>query len=583
MNVLFIPSVEKGNGSGHLKRCIKYVSESLLNSFLYLPSEFLDKYSPESETGKLISSLLEKDIILSTIDRKFDIIVADKRNTSSADFYNYSGKTDVLVGLDEGGSMREYFPYLVDSFPSLSKHKPNIFSEGLLGIKDRRKVASESAWMGTDYKIDKILITFGGEDPENLTEVLLDIFSEENIYSGRKVKVIKGPLFKNFISERNNTEIINSPSSIEQFIDETDLVITSFGITAYEAVYAGKPVLLLNPSEYHSKLSKAAGIPEIGIKKPDRKLLMKYLADPTLIMQNMHADPGIPVSFDKILSEIRTGGISSCPFCRKKNIPLTRFPDRNYYRCSSSSLVYMQKFISASIDYGKEYFFDDYKKQYGRTYLEDFANIRKMSDERISILKKYKDKGKLLDIGCAYGPFLKSSKEAGYNSSGIDVSEDAVEYVNKNLGIDASVKDFRSWKPDRKDNYDIISMWYVIEHFENPGEIFDKVYSIIPDGGIFAFSTPNLTGVSGRTDLKKTLYQSPYDHYTFWSISSAVHILKEKNFEILEIRNTGHHPERFSLKIRKIIPEAVLKHISFLLKLGDTFEIYARKQVYRYE
>ncbi len=133
----------------------------------------------------------------------------------------------------------------------------------------------------------------------------------------------------------------------------------------------------------------------------------------------------------------------------------------------------------------------------------------------------------------------------------MDVSEDAVEYVNNELGIKAFTADFSGKSNHEKLSYDIVTMWYVIEHFSNPEEILEKVKSILPSGGIFAFSTPNYDGVSGKTDSFKTLFRSPDDHYTFWSIKSARYILKKNGFKILKINNTGHHPERFKSKIKK--------------------------------
>ncbi len=571
MKTLFIPSVEKGNGTGHLKRCIKYVTESSAESYIYLPEWFLEEISGRPETEEILKPLENGKYICTSLERKYDVIVTDKRNTGCEEYEYYREMAGILVGLDEGGNSRGLYTYLVDTFPSVSEHKANISSTGLLGIKDRRKQFSKSS------RINRILISFGGEDPENLTGIFLDSVEHDSFYCDKKIIIVEGPFFKNRFKSRNNIEVVKSPQSLEKNIDESDLVITSFGLTAYEALYSNRYVLLLNPSEYHSRLSSRAGIPETGVKSVDEKVLKKMISSPHLIDKRTKAVLDAPVSLDEIIAGLERTGIADCPFCGGKEIPFKRFRDRNYYRCGKSSLIYMEKFCREKTSYGKDYFFDDYKKQYGRTYLDDFDNIKKMSDSRVNIIKKYCSGGLLLDIGCAYGPFLKSAYDAGFECSGMDVSEDAVEYVKNTLGIDASVEDFSRIEVTEPQKYDVAVMWYVIEHFEDPAAVVGKVKKLLKKGGVFAFSTPNLTGISGRTDMDKTLFRSPYDHYTFWSIGSAAEILRNYGFEILEIRNTGHHPERFSKKIRKIIPETVLKQLSFLLKLGDTFEIYARK------
>jgi len=51
---------------------------------------------------------------------------------------------------------------------------------------------------------------------------------------------------------------------------------------------------------------------------------------------------------------------------------------------------------------------------------------------------------KLLDIGCAYGPFLAAAKDGGFDPLGLDPAGEAVDYVKKTLGIPA----LRGFFPD---------------------------------------------------------------------------------------------------------------------------------------
>jgi hypothetical protein len=56
-------------------------------------------------------------------------------------------------------------------------------------------------------------------------------------------------------------------------------------------------------------------------------------------------------------------------------------------------------------------------------------------------------------------------------------------------------------------------------------------------------------------------------------------ILKQYGFNIIKIRNTGHHPERFPLHrlLQFKFFETLAMIVSKLLRLGDTFEMYAKK------
>lgn len=42
-----------------------------------------------------------------------------------------------------------------------------------------------------------------------------------------------------------------------------DLVITSYGLTAFESLRAGVPVVIRDPSRYHRSLTAGAGLPSL--------------------------------------------------------------------------------------------------------------------------------------------------------------------------------------------------------------------------------------------------------------------------------------------------------------------------------
>jgi hypothetical protein len=121
-------------------------------------------------------------------------------------------------------------------------------------------------------------------------------------------------------------------------------------------------------------------------------------------------------------------------------------------------------------------------------------------------------------------------------------------------------------------------MWYVIEHFADVERILTKINSFIHLGGIFAFSTPNGSGISGRSDFQSFLSKSPYDHFTLWDPRIAETVLKRFGFRIREVKVTGHHPERFPFfGATHGWRHSLLRRVSETAKLGDTFECYAVK------
>ena len=191
--------------------------------------------------------------------------------------------------------------------------------------------------------------------------------------------------------------------------------------------------------------------------------------------------------------------------------------------------------------------------------------------------------GVVLDIGCAYGPFLDAAKDSGMPGYGVDVSADAVDYVRRNLRIPALCSAFE--KVERRSlprRISVVTLWYVIEHFKDTDLALRKVASLLPHGGVLAFSTPNGRGISARRGCARFLEDSPADHFTIFSPRGLRTLLAGYGLELRRIRVTGHHPERFPGTIGRAAQRSgrafrIIAAVSRLLRLGDTFEAYAVK------
>jgi 2-polyprenyl-3-methyl-5-hydroxy-6-metoxy-1,4-benzoquinol methylase len=320
----------------------------------------------------------------------------------------------------------------------------------------------------------------------------------------------------------------------------------------------------------------------------------------------------------------------NCPVCGAalQDPVLARFAERSYRRCKQCGIISMNRLNPPPISYEREYFFESYQKQYGLTYLEDFPNLTAMGKRRLAIIKSLLPDNTanvpILDIGCAYGPFLAAAREEGFSPQGIDPSEDAIRYVTQTLGIPAIQGFFpkmgngeerertgalRGCPPQRGEAearragargetspfsphsllptpyspFSCITLWYVIEHFRDCVPVLAEIQKLLKPGGVLAFATPSFSGVSGRFSLKRFLEHSPADHWTIWSPSTCKKMLQNAGFQVKKIVNSGHHPERFPLLGKCAVSRKsplywLLLAVSKIFSLGDTFEVYAIKK-----
>ncbi|MCL2719860.1 MAG: methyltransferase domain-containing protein [Treponema sp.] len=615
-NLILVPSAEKGKGGGHLSRCIKLTNDLRKmgwNAFLYLP------YG--TDTGKFVKLfkslnfdqsclVFNEEITIKTekLSESYKFIILDRFKTPIDELTRWK-KISPVIGIDDGGKHRDKFDFLIDILIPQGFIKPeaNITSPALILNKNFTTEDTEEHGGRKDLKI---LVTFGQEDAANLGLKTLKKILSLKIKNPIEITLLKGNLNKTNITFDipEYVKIIESIPNLSQHLCEYDLVITHYGLTAYEAAFAGVPVLLAHPTNYHRKLAKAAGFLEFNkihdlIKKFNHGVhgehggRMNFRTINSVKLRDLRGSFSNNNSIAELVNTFSPVVNRSCPVCgAETGKNLSRLSDRTYRRCGKCAVIYMDRITEPPIEYEKEYFFENYKKQYGKTYLEDFENIKNSGKNRLKIIKTLlplcasaplRDETRLpslLDIGCAYGPFLKAAQEEGFAPFGIDPAEDAVRYVQQELKIPAIQGFFPNTELTNQGNktYDVVTLWFVIEHFTNCVTVLKEISRLLKPGGILAFSTPSYSGISGSSNLKKFLSQSPADHFTIWSPKMCKKALLLAGFKVKKISVVGHHPQRFPVlgkfaKNKNSPVYFLLMAISKLFGLGDTFEVYSIK------
>jgi ubiquinone/menaquinone biosynthesis C-methylase UbiE len=131
------------------------------------------------------------------------------------------------------------------------------------------------------------------------------------------------------------------------------------------------------------------------------------------------------------------------------------------------------------------------------------------------VLTRYIPGGKLLDIGCATGDFLSVAQEA-YAVEGLELSEWSSK-IARNRGFtihSCSIGEL----PERAD-FDIVTLWGVIEHFESPQAEVGKICRIVRPGGFICLWTGDIDSWLARLLGKKWWYIQG-QHIQFFSKKS---------------------------------------------------------------
>ncbi|GHV80200.1 hypothetical protein AGMMS49944_19910 [Spirochaetia bacterium] len=620
--LLVVPTVKKSHGGGHLARgsaMVRSLRAAGREAFLFLPEmldprKLLDIAGLQGESW-ILQGKTQDPRYNPQSSTQWDFIILDKFRTDLWEAASWAALAP-LIGIDEGGAHRDKFDFLIDLLPPLPKrgfNPPNITAPSLIPLPHNRRPSFHN-----EDGILKVLVSFGAEDAEGLTFQAAMALGKQAHPHELAITVIapglpedKARTLKAFSKGTPGITVLKGMPDLREHLAEYDILITHFGLTAFEALHARLPVCLLSPTPYHEKLARNAGFFSAGegpaaagnigrfffSNKKGQHLNTKFLNTLAVGSEKIAARYGLDMVPDRDLGEFLARfnplPVRPCPACgapffvrdKSRGIP-TRFSDRTYRRCTHCGMIYMHCMSPPGIEYETDYFFDSYKSQYGKTYLEDFPNLVDAGKKRLAVIKRFlndESGRRLLDIGCAYGPFLSAASAGGFSVQGIDPSSEAVRFVRENLGISANESFFPDPSlehPENAGSFAVITLWYVLEHFEDLRWVLVEINRLLAMRGVLAFSTPTSGGISGKKSLQAFLEKSPPDHRTIWSPKLCRRILARYGFRLKKIRITGHHPERFPLgnhfKQGGILRYLLLL-ISRIFRLGDTFECYAIK------
>lgn len=130
----------------------------------------------------------------------------------------------------------------------------------------------------------------------------------------------------------------------------------------------------------------------------------------------------------------------------------------------------------------------------------------------------------LLDIGCAYGYFLDEARKINIQTAGVEISEIARNFAINNLKLEI-YSDLDKLIQQRR-QFDIITMFGLIEHLLNPLEELIKIRNLLKDNGFLLITTLM------RNRLIGCAYKPP--EHLFYFSSKSLQILFDKARFIIE-------------------------------------------------
>ena len=242
-------------------------------------------------------------------------------------------------------------------------------------------------------------------------------------------------------------------------------------------------------------------------------------------------NPATGEPFDGIVEKV------DCPSCG--------FDDRSYFlkkwgftynKCIKCKLIYVSPRLTekATIDlykkgskanemYSNNVTTSDYEKKTNEIFFK----------EQLDVLKGYKIRGRLLDVGCRCGQFLLCAQKAGYVVEGLEIHESSVRIaLSKGLKIR---KLLLTEEEINRGRFDIITMFGVLEHLLKPSRDVEIIHSMLNENGIFMAITPNAQSLVGMLLHDQSRFYTPRNHPVIFTFDSIRNLFERKGFEVLHI------------------------------------------------
>ncbi len=141
-------------------------------------------------------------------------------------------------------------------------------------------------------------------------------------------------------------------------------------------------------------------------------------------------------------------------------------------------------------------------------------------------------KGRLLDVGCGNGKFLRLMKDLGWDVTGIEPDSKAADIAREQVGGNVIVSTLeKAYFPDQ--SFDAITMSHVIEHVHNPRSLIKECYRILKSNGKIVIITPNVESLGHRIFKDYWVSLEPPRHLQLFSLKSLEKLLLISNFNLL--------------------------------------------------
>ena len=277
--------------------------------------------------------------------------------------------------------------------------------------------------------------------------------------------------------------------------------------------------------------------------------------------------------------------IRGCPLCNANSSKeVFEIDGFSYHKCLSCNSLYTKPHLRDGVL--DSLYSDGMYQVYQDNLVKKGKQIRKgvLEKRKYSQIDRLLDKSTLtlLDIGCGGGTFLDVCKQNGWDVQGVDPSPSASQSALENYKINVHHGDFNQIKFDK--NFDVITLWGVLEHMSDPISTIKKAKELLNKDGMIVFEVPSadcfISNYLKKYNFSPTRYIESGRHNIFFSIKVIGKISEKFGLNVELIESNGLDIQTILLEeFDTEITEKIINIQDTLndLLLGDHYRVFLKK------
>lgn len=282
--VLFVVSGYHEIGLGHVYNSLSIAHEIMDHEVVFLVDSKSElAYKKIASFNYKVFIQKEKDIVSDIIDLHPDVVINDMLDTSSSYIKSLKSYGLAVVNIEDLGDGARLADLVINAMYPEKKLIPNHYFGAKYFILRDEFLFSELN--DIKEKPTRILLSFGGVDPNNLTLKVLESVYDWCISNKITIEVIIGPGYCHVHTLKGFKEIVlhkNIPN-ISDFMANADVVFTSGGRTTFEVASVGTPTIVIAQNDReltHFFCSAENGFIHLGLgNKTEKKKILDTLTN----------------------------------------------------------------------------------------------------------------------------------------------------------------------------------------------------------------------------------------------------------------------------------------------------------------